>query len=159
MGEVDERLTDRIERGAFISLFDETIGDRNTEIINDIDNIQEEEDRRMRPRRNAPMPARYIQRIYSLENTNVVDECYRNDFQEVEGFAADEALSKDEDIESAEGDADEKDHVEVAGRMFRAAKLQLPLAGELEMPIWKMRGALRGMWMEAIPGVYGIDRD
>jgi len=43
--------------------------------------------------------------------------------------------------------------------MFRAAKLQLPLAGELGMPIGKMRGALRGMWMEAIPRVYGIHRE
>jgi len=39
----------------------------------------------MRPRWNAPMPARYIQRIYSIENTNIVDVCYRDDFQEVKG--------------------------------------------------------------------------
>jgi len=76
-----------------------------------------------------------------------------------EGFAANEALSKEDDIDSAEGDADEKDQIEVAGRMFRAAKLQIPLAGELEMPIGKMRWALRGMWMEAIPRVYGIDSE
>jgi len=37
-GEVEEILIDRIERGAFISLFDDTIGDRNAEIINDIEN-------------------------------------------------------------------------------------------------------------------------
>jgi len=43
--------------------------------------------------------------------------------------------------------------------MFRAAKLQLPLAGELWMPSGKMWGALRGMWMKAIPRVYGIDRE
>jgi len=60
MGEVEERLIDRIKRGVFISLFDETIGDRNAEIINDIENNVEEENRWMRPRRNAPMPARYI---------------------------------------------------------------------------------------------------
>jgi len=119
----------------------------------------EEEDRRMWPRRNAPMPSRYIQRIYSLENANVVDVCYRDDLQEIEGFGADGAISKKEDVESAEGDADERDQIEVAGRMFRAAKLQLPLSGELGMPIGKMWGALRGMWMEAIPRVYGIDRE
>jgi len=138
-------LIERIERGAFISLFDETIGDKNAEIINDIKNDVEEKNRRMRPKRNAPMPARYIQRIYSIENTNIVDVCYRDDFQEVEGFGADEALSKEDDVESAEGDADERDQIMVARRMFRAAKLQLPLAGALGMPIGKMRGALRGI--------------
>jgi len=140
MGEIEERLIDRIERGAFISLFDETIGDRDAEIINDIENNMEEENKRMRPRRKAPMPARYIQRIYAIENIKNVAVCCRDDFQEVEGFGADEVLSKGDDVESVDGDADERDQIEVAGRMFRAAKLQLPLAGELGMPIGKMRG-------------------
>jgi len=159
MGEIEERLIDRIERGAFISLFDETIGDGDAEIINDIENNMEEENRRNRPGRNAPMPARYIQRIYAIENMNNVDVCYRDDFQEVEGFGADEVLSKGDDVKSVKGDADERDQIEVAGRMFRAAKLQLPLAGELGVPIGKMWGALRGMWIEAIHRVYGIDRE
>jgi len=85
--------------------------------------------------------------------------CYRDDFREVEGFGADEVPSKGEDIESVEGDADERDQVEVAGHMFKAARLQLPLSGETGMPIGKMRGALRGMWLEAIPRVYRIDRE
>jgi len=104
------------------------------------------------------MPARYIQRIYAI-NVNKIDVCYRDDFQKVEGFGADEVLSKGDDVESVEGDADERDQIEWAGRMFRAAKLQLPLAGELGLPIGKMRGALRSMWMEAIPRVYGIDKE
>jgi len=158
IGEPEERLVVRIERGVFITLFDDSGRARDGEIVNDLKNNVEEEDRRMRPRRNAPMPARYIQRVYAIENTNNVDVCYRDDFQEVEGFGADEVLSKGDDVQSVEGDADERDQIEVAGRMFRAAKLQLPLSGEVGMPIGKMHGALRGMWMEAIPRVYGVDR-
>jgi len=40
-----------------------------------------------------------------------------------------------------------------------AARLQLPVPGEVGMPIGKIRGALRGMWMEAIPRAYGVNRD
>jgi len=145
IGESEERLIDRIERGAFIDLFDESASVRDAEIINDLENNLEEEERKARPKRNAPMPARYIQRIYAIQNLNKIDACYRDDFREVEGFGADEVLSKGEGVESVEGDADEWDQVEVAGRMFRAAKLQLPLSGEIGMPIGKMRGALRGM--------------
>jgi len=84
---------------------------------------------------------------------------YRDDFREVEGFGAEQVPSRGEDIESVKGDANEKDQVEVAGHMFKAARLQLPLSGETGMPIGKMRGALRGMWMEAMPRVYGIDKN
>jgi len=128
-------------------------------IVNDIENNIEKEKRRARPKRNAPMPAKYIKRIYTINNVNKIDVCYRDDCREVEGFGADEVLSKGEDVESIEGDADERDQVEVAGHMFRAAKLQLPLPGETGRSIGKMRGALRWMWMDAIPRVYGIDRE
>jgi len=63
IGESEERLVDRIERGAFIDLFDESSNVRDADIINDIENNIREEERRARPKRNAPMPARYIQRI------------------------------------------------------------------------------------------------
>jgi len=159
MGESEERLVDRIERGAFIDLFDESSTARNAEIINDIENDIQEEKKRARPKRNAPMPARYIQRIYAIQKLNDVDVCYRDYFREVEGFDVDEVPSRGEDIESVEGDADERDQIEVAGHMFRAARLQRPLSGEMGMPIGKMRGALSGMWMEAIPRVYVIDRE
>jgi len=43
--------------------------------------------------------------------------------------------------------------------MFKAARLHLPLSGEAGMPIGKMRGALKGMWMKAMPKVYEIDRE
>jgi len=108
---------------------------------------------------NAQMPTRYIQRINAIQNLNKIDACHRDDLPQVEGFGADEVLSKGDDVESVEGDADERDQIEVAGRMFQAAKLHLPLAGESGLPIGKMRGALRGMWMYAIPRVYGIDRE
>jgi len=152
IGEPEERLVDRIERGAFITLFDDSGRARDAEIVNDSENNVKEEDRRTRPRRNAPMQARYIQRAYAIENTNNVDFCYSDDLQEVEGFGANEVLSKGDDIESVEGDADERDQMEVAGHMFRAAKLQLPLSGETGMPIGKMRGALRGCGWRLFPG-------
>jgi len=61
-----------------------------------------------------------------------------------------------DDAESAEGEADEKDCIEVAGRTFLTAKLQIPLPGETAGSIEKMRSALRGMWMGTIPRTYGI---
>jgi len=67
IGESEERLIDRIERGAFIDLFDEGSSVRDAEIINDIENDILEEERRARPKRNAPMPARYIHRIHAIK--------------------------------------------------------------------------------------------
>jgi len=58
IGESEERLVDRIEWGAFIDLFDECSSFRDADIINDIENDIREEERRDRPKRNAPMPAR-----------------------------------------------------------------------------------------------------
>jgi len=75
IGEREERLVDRIERGAFIALFDDNVGARNAEILNDIENILEEEERKFRPKRNAPIPNRYLQRIYSVEKYDVNYEC------------------------------------------------------------------------------------
>jgi len=85
--------------------------------------------------------------------------CFRDDFQEVEGFAAEEFRPEGEDAESGDGEVEDGDQVEVAGRAFKAAGLHLPVASDVGMPIGKMRGALRGMCMEVIPRVYGIDRD
>jgi len=78
------------------------LGNRNAEIINDIENNVDEEDKRMRPRRNAPMPARYIQRVYSVENSDIINMCFRDDFQEVDGFGADEVRLEVEDVESGD---------------------------------------------------------
>jgi len=66
IGESEERLVDKIERGAFIDLFEEGSSVWDAEIINDIENDIQEEERRARPKRNAPMPARYIQRIHAI---------------------------------------------------------------------------------------------
>jgi len=153
MGEPEERLSDRVECEAFIDLFNDNGGARDAEIVNDIDNDIEEEEKRARPKRNVQMPARYIQRMYAINDVNKNYDCCRDDFREVEGFGA------YEDVESVEGEADEKDHIEVAGRTFITAKLQLPLPGETGRSIEKMRGALRGMWIGAIPRTCGIDAE
>jgi len=149
IGRAEERLIDRIERGAFITLFDDSGRTRDADKINDIENNVNEEQKRMRPKRNAPMPARYIQRIYAITNCDNIDICCRDDFQEVMGFGADEVHPEGEDVESGDGDAEEVDQVELAGRAIMAARLQLPVLGEVGMSIGKTRGALRGMWMEA----------
>jgi len=86
IGESEERLVARIERGAFIDLFDEISSVRDADIINDMENDIREEERRARPKRNAPMPARYIQRIYAVQRLANVDVCYRNDFARDRGF-------------------------------------------------------------------------
>jgi len=108
IGEPEERLSDRVEPGAFINLFNDYEGVRDAEIVNDIENDLEEEEKRARPKRNAQMPARYIQRIYALNVVNKNYDCCRDDFREVEGFGP------YEDVESVEGEADEKDRIEVA---------------------------------------------
>jgi len=119
----------------------------------------DEEGKRNRPRRNAPMPARYIQRIYSVENSDAVDVCCRDDSQEVEGFAAEEVRPEEDNRGPGEDEIENVDQVKVAGHAFRAARLQLPLGEDSGKTIGKMCGALRGVWMEAIPRVYGIDRE
>jgi len=58
IGEREERGVDRIERGAFIALFDDSGSARDAEILNDIENNAEEEERKARPKRNAPIPNR-----------------------------------------------------------------------------------------------------
>jgi len=68
IGESKEGLIDRIERGAFIDPFDESASVRDAEKINDIGNNIIEEKRRARPKWNAPMPTRYIQRIFAIQN-------------------------------------------------------------------------------------------
>jgi len=148
-GKREERLVDRIERGAFIALFDDNGSAGDAEILNDIKNDVEEEERRARPRRNAPIPNRYLHRIYSVNNYDVTDDCCRNDFQEVEGFGADEARRVADNVEST--DEQEVDQVEVAGRAFIAAHLYLQTPGETGRTIGKTRGALRGMWMNMVP--------
>jgi len=59
----EEKLIDRIERGAFIALFNDSGKARDVEIVNDIENNKEEEEKKMKPKRNALMPARYVQRL------------------------------------------------------------------------------------------------
>jgi len=103
MGRPEERLIDRIERGAFITLFDDTGRTRDAEIVNDIKNNVDKEEKRIRPKRNAQIPARYIQRIYAITDCSNVDVCCRDDFQEVMGFGADEVQQEGDDIESVEG--------------------------------------------------------
>jgi len=120
--------------------------------MNDIENNVEEEERGARPKRNAPIPNRYLQRIYAVENCDVVDACCRNDFQEVEGFGADEVQPGAEEVESA--DEEEVDQVEVAGRAFLAAHLHLQTPGETGRTIGKTRGALREMWMDMVPSFH-----
>jgi len=80
IGITEERLIDRIERGAFKPRFDDSGRTRDAEIINDIENNVDEEAKRMRPKRNAPMPAKYIQRIYAVTNCDTFDMCCRDDF-------------------------------------------------------------------------------
>jgi len=150
-------LIDRIEPGAFITLFDDSGRAREAEVVNDIENNVEEEEKKARPKRNAPIPARYVQRIYAVTKYDDIDVCYWDDFQEVEGFGADEV--RPEDVGSGDEETGEVDQVELAGCAFRAARLQLSLAGEGGMPIRKTRGALKGMWLDAIPRVYGINRE
>jgi len=136
------------ERGAFIDLFDDNGSARDAEIVNDIENNVEEEERKARPKRNAPMPARYVQQIYDVENYDVV-ECCRDNFQEVESFGVDEARPRADDIES--GDGEEVDQVEVAGRAFVATHLHLQTPGETGWTIGQTIGALRGMGMNMVP--------
>jgi len=155
--ESEERLVDRIEQGAFIDLFDESSSARDADIINDIKNDIQEEERRARPKRNAPMPAIYIQRIYAIQKLNKVDACYRGDFQEVEGFSADEARQVADDVESTDGQ--EIDQVEVAGRAFIAAHLHLHTPGETGKTIGKTRGPLGGCgWTWSQNFIRGIHR-
>jgi len=125
----------------FVTLFDDSGRARDAEIVNDIENNVEEEEKRRRPKRNAPMPTRYIQRIYAITNGDNIDVCYRGDFQEVMGFGADEVRPEGDDVESR--DSDKMEQVELA--TFVAARLQLPIPGEAGMTIGKTRGALRGM--------------
>jgi len=75
----------------------------------------------------------------------------------VEGFGDDEV--RPEDVGSGDEETEKVDQVELAGCALRAARLQLPLAKEGGIPIGKTRGALRGMWLDAILRVYGINRE
>jgi len=75
------------------------------------------------------------------------------------GFGAEEIQPEGEYVESGDGDGEKVDQVKVAGSAFKAARLHLPLPGEVGKAIGKTRGALRGMWMDAVPRVYGGNRD
>jgi len=141
IGEPEDRLVDRIEPGAFVNLFNDNVCTRNADIVNDIEIDLREEERRVRPKRNAPIPARYVQRIYAI---NITDVCCRD-----EGFGTDEVRDVVDDVESTDGQ--EPDRVDIAGRAFIAAHLHLQTPGEKEMTIGKSRGALRGMWMDMVP--------
>jgi len=79
IGRQEERLIDKIERGAFITLFDDSGRNRDSE-INEIENNVEKKEKKVRPKRNAPVPARYIQQIYAVGNHDNVDVCCRDDF-------------------------------------------------------------------------------
>jgi len=81
-GESNERPMDRMEDGAITQLFMDGRSNRDTKIINDIEDDVDAEEKKKMPRRNAT----YIYAVSinsNVSNNDNADLCYRNMFQEV----------------------------------------------------------------------------
>jgi len=151
----NERPMDRMGDKILVSLFQDVKGKRDADIGNDIENNLEEK-RRERPKRIAPMPSR-LKRIYAAPlnvnteceedvysyNNEIVDLCCRSLFQEVESFEAEGAPEIEEEVGG--------EQMIVAGHQFGVSLLRLPQSSGARMPVGKMRGAMRGMWLDAAP--------